>query len=126
MYLYIMFYSGTYLQKKMLQNYLNNHSFYHNMYPVFESINRNYLPNLNIFSVTNGEFRQYRGSREKEAFISFIEDKLWEKLEAIPSWKSPSSTFMSIISFFFKLSQILRVSMALTFLLLFLVFLYIT
>ncbi|KAI5737730.1 hypothetical protein M8J76_016201 [Diaphorina citri] len=61
-----------------------------------------------IFHVTNGEFRQYRGSREKEAFISFIEDKLWEKLEAIPSWKSPSSTFMSIISFFFKLSQILR------------------
>uniref|UniRef100_A0A8D8XT75 Thioredoxin-related transmembrane protein 1 n=1 Tax=Cacopsylla melanoneura TaxID=428564 RepID=A0A8D8XT75_9HEMI len=61
-----------------------------------------------IFHVINGEFRQYRGSREKDAFISFIEDKQWEKVEAIPSWKSPSSTFMSVISFFFKLSQILR------------------
>lgn len=61
-----------------------------------------------IFHVINGEFRQYRGSREKESFISFIDDKQWEKVEAIPSWKSPSSTFMSIISFFFKLSQVLR------------------
>lgn len=61
-----------------------------------------------IFHVINGNFRQYRGSREKEAFISFVDDKQWEKVDAIASWKSPSSTLMSIISFFFKLSQVLR------------------
>lgn len=69
------------------------------------------------FSVNNGEFRQYKGSRDKESFMSFIEDEKWKDVEAVPWWKSPSSVQMSVVSYFFKLSQGLRVSM---FLLLFL------
>lgn len=62
------------------------------------------------FSVLNGEFRQYKGSRDKDSFFNFVEEKKWEKIEPIPSWKSPNSIQMSIVSSFFKLSQILRVS----------------
>lgn len=57
----------------------------------------------------NGEFRQYKGTRDKEAFISFIEDRKWQQVEPVPSWKSPNSLQMSIVSSFFKISQILRV-----------------
>lgn len=58
----------------------------------------------------DGEFRQYRGSRDREAFMSFIEEKKWKAVEAIPSWKSPQSLQMSVVAYFFKLSQLLRVS----------------
>nr|XP_022916004.1 thioredoxin-related transmembrane protein 1-like [Onthophagus taurus] len=61
-----------------------------------------------IFHVLNGEFRQYKGSRDKDTFISFIEDKKWKLVEPVPSWKSPASIQMSIVSGFFRLSQILR------------------
>lgn len=58
----------------------------------------------------NGEFRQYKGTRDKEAFVSFIEERKWQQVEPVPSWKSPNSVQMSIVSSFFKLSQVLRVS----------------
>ncbi|XP_069677516.1 thioredoxin-related transmembrane protein 1 isoform X2 [Periplaneta americana] len=58
--------------------------------------------------VMDGEFRQYRGARDKDAFISFVEDKKWKTIDAIPSWKSPASLQMSVVSYFFKLSQVLR------------------
>jgi len=61
-----------------------------------------------IFHVLNGEFRQYKGSRDKESFISFIEDKKWKQVEPVPRWQSPDSIQMTIISAFFKLSQMLR------------------
>nr|CAD7604124.1 unnamed protein product [Timema genevievae] len=61
-----------------------------------------------IFHVLDGEFRQYRGSRDKDAFISFVEEKKWKQVEAVPGWKSPASIQMSIVSYFFKLSQVLR------------------
>jgi len=61
-----------------------------------------------IYHVKDGVFRQYRGSRDKEEFISFIEDKRWEAIEEIPSWKAPSSVQMSLVSGFFKLSMLLR------------------
>lgn len=61
-----------------------------------------------IYHVLNGEFRQYHGTRDKESFMSFIENKKWEKLEAIPSWKSPASFHMGATAYFFKLSQLLR------------------
>ena len=61
-----------------------------------------------IYSVKDGIFRQYRGSRDKEEFISFVEDKRWEEIEPIPSWKAPSSVQMSVVSGFFKLSMLLR------------------
>ncbi|CAL4065164.1 unnamed protein product, partial [Meganyctiphanes norvegica] len=59
-------------------------------------------------SVKDGVFRQYRGSRDKDEFMSFIEEKRWESLEEVPAWKSPASMQMSIVSQFFKLSMVLR------------------
>ncbi|XP_046442699.1 thioredoxin-related transmembrane protein 1-like [Daphnia pulex] len=61
-----------------------------------------------IYHVKNGVFRQYRGTRDKDEFISFVEEKKWEQVEPIPGWKSPSSIQMSIVSGFFKLSMMLR------------------
>nr|ACO15609.1 Thioredoxin domain-containing protein 1 precursor [Caligus clemensi] len=61
-----------------------------------------------IFHVKDGEFRQYRGSRDKDAFISFIEEKKWTELETIPSWKDPRSIQMTAVSYFFKMSMLLR------------------
>ncbi|XP_063229724.1 thioredoxin-related transmembrane protein 1 [Bacillus rossius redtenbacheri] len=61
-----------------------------------------------IFHVLNGEFRQYRGARDKDAFISFIEEDKWKNVDPVPSWQSPASIQMSIVSYFFKLSQVLR------------------
>nr|CAD7432769.1 unnamed protein product [Timema monikensis] len=66
-------------------------------------------PSYPVSSVLDGEFRQYRGSRDKDAFISFVEEKKWKQVEAVPGWKSPASIQMSIVSYFFKLSQVLRV-----------------
>ena len=53
-------------------------------------------------------FRQYRGTRDKEEFTLFVEEKKWEQVEPIPNWKSPSSIQMSVVSGFFKLSMMLR------------------
>ncbi|MCL4136558.1 UNVERIFIED_CONTAM: hypothetical protein GTU68_065919 [Idotea baltica] len=61
-----------------------------------------------IYHVKDGVFRQYRGSRDKEEFMSFIEEKKWESLEEVPAWKSPGSYQMSIVSQFFKFSMVLR------------------
>lgn len=61
-----------------------------------------------IFHVYNGQFRQYKGSRDKDAFFSFIEDKKWKAIEPVSSWNSPDSIQMTIVSAFFKLSQVLR------------------
>merc|ERR1712142_565993 len=61
-----------------------------------------------IFHVKDGVFRQYRGARDKDSFISFVEDKKWSGVEPISSWKSPDSVQMSLVSYFFKLSMVLR------------------
>ncbi|KAJ8925057.1 hypothetical protein NQ315_001228 [Exocentrus adspersus] len=61
-----------------------------------------------IFHVINGEFRQYKHTRDKDSFISFIDERKWELVEPVSNWKSPNSIQMSIVSSFFKLSQILR------------------
>lgn len=63
-----------------------------------------------LFSVNNGIFRQYRSPRDKTSLIDFVSKKTWTKVDPIPSWKSPTSFHMSILSQFFKLSQVLRVS----------------
>lgn len=70
-----------------------------------------FIHGTNSSSVLNGELRQYKGSRDKEAFISFIEERKWQQVEPVPSWKSPNSFQMSIVSSFFKLSQFLRVEL---------------
>ncbi|KAK7053114.1 Thioredoxin-related transmembrane protein 1 [Halocaridina rubra] len=61
-----------------------------------------------IYHVKEGVFRQYRGSRDKDEFMSFVEEKRWEAVEEIPSWKSPGSFQMSVVAQFFKLSMVLR------------------
>ncbi|EZA56527.1 Thioredoxin-related transmembrane protein [Ooceraea biroi] len=61
-----------------------------------------------IYHVNNGVFRQYRSPREEASLIDFVSSKRWTKVDPIPGWKSPTSFHMSILSQFFKLSQILR------------------
>ena len=63
---------------------------------------------LCVNSVKDGVFRQYRGARDKDSFISFVEDKKWTQVEEISSWKDPNSIQMSLVSYFFKLSMVLR------------------
>merc|ERR1712168_1696742 len=61
-----------------------------------------------IFHVKDGVFRQYRGARDKDSFISFVEEKKWQGVEPISEWKSPDSVQMTLVSYFFKLSMVLR------------------
>jgi len=53
-------------------------------------------------------FRQYRGSREKEQFISYVDDKKWLDAEVVPAWKSPGSYQMAVVAQFFKVNNILN------------------
>jgi len=62
-----------------------------------------------IFHVKEGVFRQYKGPRSKDEFLSYIEDKKWEGVEPMSSWQSPSSVQMSLISQFYRISMGLRV-----------------
>jgi len=61
-----------------------------------------------IYHVKDGVYRQYRGPRDTNTFVTFIEEKQWEKLETISSWKHPNSVQMSVVSYFFKISMALR------------------
>lgn len=61
-----------------------------------------------IFHVINGEFRQYRGSRDLDSLTEFIDAKKWESLEKVSEWKRPNSIQMSVVSYFFKLSHFLK------------------
>lgn len=53
-------------------------------------------------------FRTYRGGRDSNTFVSFVEEKKWEKIDPISKWKNPSSPQMSLVSYFFKISMALR------------------
>lgn len=55
-----------------------------------------------------GVFRQYKGPRDSNSFVSFVEEKKWEKTEPISKWKDPNSLQMSLVSYFFKISMALR------------------
>ena len=46
---------------------------------------------LSIFSVKDGVFRKYEGSRSLKGFIDFIKDQKWRDIEPVPWWKSPGS-----------------------------------
>jgi thiol-disulfide isomerase/thioredoxin len=61
-----------------------------------------------IYHVKDGIFRQYRGSRTKEEFLSFVEEEKWKKLDPISSWQAPDSIQMSVLSQFYMLSMKLR------------------
>lgn len=61
-----------------------------------------------IFHVLNGEFRQYKGSRDLNTLMTFIEEKKWQALEPVSAWSKPDSIQMSLVSQFFKLSNFLK------------------
>lgn len=61
-----------------------------------------------IFHVLNGEFRQYKGSRDLNTLMTFVEEKKWQALEPVSAWSKPDSIQMSLVSQFFKLSNFLK------------------
>ncbi|CAD6193821.1 unnamed protein product [Caenorhabditis auriculariae] len=61
-----------------------------------------------IYHVKDGVFRQYVGPRDKNDFISFIEDKKWRVIEAVPDYKHPNSRQMAVVAVFFKMSMAVR------------------
>lgn len=61
-----------------------------------------------IYHVKDGVFRQYKGSRDSNSFVSYVEEKRWEQVEPVSKWKDPNSVQMSLISYFFKISMALR------------------
>ncbi|XP_063994788.1 thioredoxin-related transmembrane protein 1-like [Diachasmimorpha longicaudata] len=61
-----------------------------------------------IYHVKDGLFRQYKSPRDRDSLVNFVRSKTWIKVQPISSWKSPTSIQMSIISQFFKMSQVLR------------------
>ncbi|KAJ8708074.1 hypothetical protein PYW08_010440 [Mythimna loreyi] len=61
-----------------------------------------------IFHVIDGEFRQYKGPRDVESMLGYVEDQRWKQTEPVPSWKAPHSIQMTLVAEFFKLSQALR------------------
>ncbi|OZC12330.1 thioredoxin [Onchocerca flexuosa] len=61
-----------------------------------------------IYHVKDGVFRAYAGSRDKNDFINYIEEKKWTFYDPIPSYKYPSSPQMTVVAWFFKLSMFVR------------------
>ncbi|XP_055855753.1 thioredoxin-related transmembrane protein 1-like [Episyrphus balteatus] len=61
-----------------------------------------------IYHAKEGQFRQYRNSRDDDAFMSYVKQKEWQKSEPISSWKNPNSIHMTVLSYFFKLSHLLK------------------
>ena len=61
-----------------------------------------------IYHVKDGVFRLYAGPRDKNDFISFIEEKHWTNLDPLPSYKHPDSAQMGVVAIFFQLSMAVR------------------
>ena len=61
-----------------------------------------------FFSVKEGVFRQFKGSRATKDFLDFIEEKQWEKLEPVTGLSDPAGIPMGILGFFFKLSYAMK------------------
>jgi thiol-disulfide isomerase/thioredoxin len=61
-----------------------------------------------IYHVKDGVFRHYSGPRDKEDFISFIEEKKWSTLEPIHWLRHPASKQMAVVATFFKASMSVR------------------
>lgn len=62
-----------------------------------------------LFSVKNGEFRQYRGPRDASSLKEMVELRKWQSIDAVPGWKNPDSMQMSVVAYFFQLSHYLKV-----------------
>ncbi|XP_073494592.1 thioredoxin-related transmembrane protein 1 [Phyllobates terribilis] len=61
-----------------------------------------------IYHCKDGVFRKYQGPRTHKDFISFVNEKEWEAIEAVSSWLSPDSLLMSGMSTLFQLSVWIR------------------
>ncbi|CAI4225075.1 unnamed protein product [Auanema sp. JU1783] len=61
-----------------------------------------------IYHVKDGVFRVYSGSRDKNDFISFVEDRKWRAIDPVPDYKHPNSKQMAVVAVFFKLSMAVR------------------
>lgn len=61
-----------------------------------------------IYHCKDGVFRKYQGARTHKDFINFVNEKEWEKIEAVSSWFSPDSLLMSGMSTLFQLSVWIR------------------
>ncbi|CAI5452349.1 unnamed protein product [Caenorhabditis angaria] len=61
-----------------------------------------------IYHVKDGVFRQYSGARDKNDFISFVEDKKYRVIDPVPDYKHPNSKQMAVVAVFFKLSMAVR------------------
>jgi len=61
-----------------------------------------------IYHVKEGAFRQFKGSRATKDFLDFIEEKQWEKLEAVTGMADPGGFPMGVLGFFFKLSYAMK------------------
>ncbi|EPB79917.1 thioredoxin [Ancylostoma ceylanicum] len=61
-----------------------------------------------IYHVKDGVFRVYSGPRDKNDFITFIEDKRWRNIDPVPDYKHPNSKQMAVVAVFFKLSMAVR------------------
>lgn len=68
------------------------------------------LKKVSRCSVIEGEFRQYKGPRDVDSMLGYVEQKRWKQTEPVPAWKAPDSLQMGLVAQFFKLSQALRVS----------------
>ena len=45
------------------------------------------VPPFDCFSVKDGEFRVYSGSRNEKEFIDYVEKEKWKTEEVLPGWK---------------------------------------
>ncbi|XP_028392944.1 thioredoxin-related transmembrane protein 1-like [Dendronephthya gigantea] len=61
-----------------------------------------------IYHAMNGKFRLYQEKRKLDELLDFVKDKKWEKVEPVPSWKSPSSILMSGLGMVFKASVVFK------------------
>jgi len=61
-----------------------------------------------IFHVKDGQFRQFKGSRNVKDFLDFVEEKQWQEIEPISAWQSPGSIQMGILGYFFKISYVMK------------------
>lgn len=91
------------------QQFSSKFLFYHLLF--LENIFSKFLSPTHLFqiySVINGEFRQYRGPRDADSLLSFVEEQKWKELEPVSTWKHPDSAQMAVVSYFFKLSHYLK------------------
>lgn len=61
-----------------------------------------------IFHVKDGVYRQYRGPRDESSLRTMIQERKWDTLEPISTWKYPDSFLMTVVANFFSLSHYLK------------------